>query len=172
MFQMALLLPKENNCAKLFWNPCINVEVMARTNPDGWMHAQRMHIHQTEIVTTMPCSPLNRNGFTQESFKHKVGSVSIMDSWDLSFSCLCYFSNSPWWPTLDSLFACIWNSSVLGTFSSIRLKNIDFLLEMCAFEQNWTVYTKLVHLSSMQTFNQLCLLVREKKWFCCFCYFK
>ena len=31
MFQMALLLFKENNCAMLFWNPCINVEVMART---------------------------------------------------------------------------------------------------------------------------------------------
>ena len=29
MFQMALLLLKENNCAKSFWNPCINVEVMA-----------------------------------------------------------------------------------------------------------------------------------------------
>ena len=32
MFQMALLLLKENNCAKLFWNPCINVGVMARTS--------------------------------------------------------------------------------------------------------------------------------------------
>ena len=32
MIQMALLLLKENTCAKLFWNPCINVEVMARTN--------------------------------------------------------------------------------------------------------------------------------------------
>ena len=32
MFQMALLFIKENNCAKLFWNPCINVEVMARTS--------------------------------------------------------------------------------------------------------------------------------------------
>ena len=30
--QMALLLVKDNNCAKLFWNPCINVEVMARTS--------------------------------------------------------------------------------------------------------------------------------------------
>ena len=28
MFQMALLLLKENTCAKLFWNPCINVELM------------------------------------------------------------------------------------------------------------------------------------------------
>ena len=27
---MALLLFKCNNCAKLFWNPCINVQVMAR----------------------------------------------------------------------------------------------------------------------------------------------
>ena len=32
MFQMALLLFKENNCAKLFWNPYINVEVMVRTS--------------------------------------------------------------------------------------------------------------------------------------------
>ena len=32
MFQMALLLLKEDTCAKLFWNPCINVEVMAQTS--------------------------------------------------------------------------------------------------------------------------------------------
>ena len=31
-FQMALLLLEDNNCAKLFWNPCINVQVMARTS--------------------------------------------------------------------------------------------------------------------------------------------
>ena len=30
MFQMALLLFEDNNCANLFWNPCINVQVMAR----------------------------------------------------------------------------------------------------------------------------------------------
>ena len=32
MFQMALLLLEDNNCAKLFWNPCITVQVMARTS--------------------------------------------------------------------------------------------------------------------------------------------
>ena len=32
MFQMALLLLKENNFAKLFWNPCINIEVMTQTS--------------------------------------------------------------------------------------------------------------------------------------------
>ena len=32
MFQMALLLLKGNNCAKLFWNPCINVQIMLRTS--------------------------------------------------------------------------------------------------------------------------------------------
>ena len=32
MFQMALLLHEDNNCAKLFWNPCKNVQVMARTS--------------------------------------------------------------------------------------------------------------------------------------------
>ena len=31
IFQMALLLLEDNNCAKLFWNPCINVQVMVRT---------------------------------------------------------------------------------------------------------------------------------------------
>ena len=32
MFQMALLLLKEDTCTKLFWKPCINVEVMALTS--------------------------------------------------------------------------------------------------------------------------------------------
>ena len=32
MFQIALLLLEDNNCAKLFWNPCTNVPVMARTS--------------------------------------------------------------------------------------------------------------------------------------------
>ena len=32
MFLTAPLLLKDNICAKLFWNPCINVPVMARTS--------------------------------------------------------------------------------------------------------------------------------------------
>ena len=32
MFEMALLLLKENNCAKVFCNPCMNIEVTARTS--------------------------------------------------------------------------------------------------------------------------------------------
>ena len=32
MFQMALLVVKANKSVKLFWNPCINVGVMARTS--------------------------------------------------------------------------------------------------------------------------------------------
>ena len=32
LFQMAFLLLEDNNCAKLFWNPCINIQVMARTS--------------------------------------------------------------------------------------------------------------------------------------------
>ena len=35
-FQMALLLLKENNCAKLFWNPCINVGVMMAWTSSMW----------------------------------------------------------------------------------------------------------------------------------------
>ena len=62
MFQMALLILKGNNCAKLFWNPCIIVNVMVRTNPDGCKHG-RTHIHRTKIVTTMsrlPASGLDK----------------------------------------------------------------------------------------------------------------
>ena len=47
MFQMALLLIKENNCAKLFWNPCINVEVMARTSS----------IYDNFIIWHVKCDP-------------------------------------------------------------------------------------------------------------------
>ena len=32
MFWTALLLLQDYHCAKLFWNPCINVQVMARTS--------------------------------------------------------------------------------------------------------------------------------------------
>ena len=64
--QIALLLLKENNCAKLFKNPCINVEVMARTYADR----RTMHIHWTEIVTTMSCSP-------QASSPKKKEAISI-----------------------------------------------------------------------------------------------
>ena len=45
MFQIALLPIKENNRAKWFWIPCIKVDVMARTNLDGWTHACTMHAH-------------------------------------------------------------------------------------------------------------------------------
>ena len=40
MFQMAVLLLNGNNCAKLFWNPCIIVQVMVRTNADGCTDAR------------------------------------------------------------------------------------------------------------------------------------
>ena len=53
MFQMALLLVKVNNCAKLFYNPCINVQVMARKNPDGRkMHARTSHAQATQNACT------------------------------------------------------------------------------------------------------------------------
>ena len=64
-FQIVLLLLKVNYCAKLFWNPCIIVQVMVRTNPHG-----RTHIHRTKIVTTMcrlPASGLDKNVISEMS---------------------------------------------------------------------------------------------------------
>ena len=45
MFQMALLLPKDNKCVKYIWNSCINVGVMTRTNPDVRTHPCTMLAH-------------------------------------------------------------------------------------------------------------------------------
>ena len=53
--------------ALLFGNPFINVEVMVRT--DGRTHAQRTHIHQTEIVTNKSLSP--QAGSTKKARKNK-----------------------------------------------------------------------------------------------------
>ena len=58
----------KKTAAPNYWNSCINVEVMAWTNPEGCllvgkhhtckMHApQCTHIHRTEIVTIMSRSP-------------------------------------------------------------------------------------------------------------------
>ena len=71
MFQMALLLLKGNNYAKLFWNPCIIVQVMVRTNPDG-----HTHIHQTKIVMTM--SPLPASGLDNNRDIRKCQSFCTM----------------------------------------------------------------------------------------------
>ena len=51
---MALVLLKENNSAKLFWNPCLN----GSYGPDEFrqMQTQCKHIHQTETVTSTPHS--------------------------------------------------------------------------------------------------------------------
>ena len=43
MFQTALLLHEDNNCAKFFWNPCTNEQVMAQTNLDRHMHNARTY---------------------------------------------------------------------------------------------------------------------------------
>ena len=38
-FLLALLLIKESNCAKLFWNPSTNIESMFWMNLDRWTDA-------------------------------------------------------------------------------------------------------------------------------------
>ena len=49
MFRMALLL-KDNNCAKLFWNPCINIQVMAQTSS---IHAYgHLDLYLTPVTLT------------------------------------------------------------------------------------------------------------------------
>ena len=48
LFQMALFLLEDNNWAKLFWNPCINVQVMARAS---WIN-DHFDIYLTPVTLT------------------------------------------------------------------------------------------------------------------------
>ena len=53
MFQITLFLVKVNNCAKLVWKPCINVQIMARKNLDGrTMHARTSHAQAAQNACT------------------------------------------------------------------------------------------------------------------------
>ena len=69
MFQMALLLLKENNCAKFILK---SMHKCRSYGPDKSerMHNTRTHIHQTEIVTTMSCSP--QAGLTKIAWIRKI----------------------------------------------------------------------------------------------------
>ena len=61
LFQTALLILKGNNCAKFFWNPCINVQVMVRTNPDGCMDTRTF----TEQKLLQLCLAYSKAGSTK-----------------------------------------------------------------------------------------------------------
>ena len=73
MFQIALLLLKEITSAKLLWNPCMNVQVMAQTNPDGRMHAQRTH-----NAHTPNWSSNNNVSLTTSRLHNKSQSLSLL----------------------------------------------------------------------------------------------
>ena len=60
MFQMSFVLLKDNNCAKLFWNPCRNVQVMVWTNPDACMHAHTPNRNCNNYVS-LTARGLNKN---------------------------------------------------------------------------------------------------------------
>ena len=51
MCQNALLLLKENNCATLFWNPCINVEVIA------WISSMYCHFNHLTFKCDLDIQP-------------------------------------------------------------------------------------------------------------------
>ena len=54
MFQMALFSLKGNNCAKLFSNPCINVQVMARTSSIHVYDHFDLYLHSVTLTFNLP----------------------------------------------------------------------------------------------------------------------
>ena len=75
MFQRTPLLLKGNNCAKLFWNPCINIQVVVRTNPDGCRD-----IHRTKIVT-YPQAGSTKTAFIFDQNKNGTEKVRWNEHW-------------------------------------------------------------------------------------------
>ena len=66
MIRTALLLLEDNNCAKLFWNPCINVPVMAQTSSiydhfDLYLTPMTLtfNLHEKIIQTAFPLEDNN-----------------------------------------------------------------------------------------------------------------
>ena len=59
MFQMTFLLLKGNNCAKLFWNPCINVQVMLRTSSIHVFDHFDLYLTPVTLTFNLPKNVLN-----------------------------------------------------------------------------------------------------------------
>ena len=99
MFQMAFLLLKENNCAKLFWNPCINVQVMARTSSIYdhfiiWPSNLTLTFHLPEQMFQIALLLLKKNNCAKLNLKsmHKCTSygpdkLNLWPFYDLTFKC-------------------------------------------------------------------------------------
>ena len=98
---MAFLLLKDNNCAKFFRNPCINIEVMARTNPDGRMHA-RTHLLTHAHTPNKNC--INYISLTASGFDIKT---------DLALT------------KSDILCILIWSIYLLGKFLPSFLESVN-----------------------------------------------
>ena len=66
--QVANLLINQSNCAELFLNPSVDIDVMVQTNSDA-----STHIHRSAVVTTM-------------SRSSHVGSTTFLEKKDKEYS--------------------------------------------------------------------------------------
>ena len=99
MFQATLLFLKENNCANLIFEIHAQmyklwpeqIQAVACTH-----NAHTMHIHRTEVVTTMSCSP--KVGSTKRNkLMLTITNLFLLSLSQSPFQCQC-------WPLLSALF--------------------------------------------------------------------
>ena len=103
IFQIAILLIKGNNCAKLLWNPYINIIVLVQTNPDGRTH-KRTHARNTPqycglnkkcFASTMTVSSLIYGRMPHVCVRGGGGVVGLGRNVCLKHNRFLYFSTDP-----------------------------------------------------------------------------
>ena len=108
MFQMALLHLESNNCAKSFCNPCINVQVMARTSSiyvhfDLYLTSVTLTFNLPEKMFQMAllhpegnnCGKLFCNPCTNVQVMHLTSSIHVYDHFDLYLTPVILTFNLP-----------------------------------------------------------------------------
>ena len=96
MFQMALLLLEGNNCAQLFWNPYIIVQVMARTSSIS----DHFDLYLTPVTFTF--------NLREKIFKWHFSSsrtTTVQNYFEIRDHCTSYGPDKlnirPFWPLFD-----------------------------------------------------------------------
>ena len=105
MFQMALLLLKENNCAKLFWNPCMNVEVLAQTSSIYdhfmiWPSSVTLLFNLSEQMFQMALLLLKKNNYTKLFLNPWINVEVMARTLQAQFMTILSFDLQVWpWPS-------------------------------------------------------------------------
>ena len=83
---------KENNCANLFWNPSINIEIIVWTNPNGRRHARTYNEVPLWRLSHSSQAGARKMCFVQKrAFRKLNTSIYWLNHWPLDLRMTGYF---------------------------------------------------------------------------------